>query len=195
MSTFSTSTKLAVLGFTLLASACSSYVKRDEFNTTVSELRGADKNINARLDALDGLMRDLQTKVASHDAAIVQLEGRIRIDLTTHFGFDDASLSNADKPALQDFASVIQKHHANVVITVEGFTDPAGSAAYNATLGKRRADAVRNYLLGTGALAAEKLRSVSYGEATNRQIVPGAWGAKGRENRRVALVIDFVPVS
>ena len=45
-----------------------------------------------------------------------------------------------------------------------------------------------------GALDALFLRAVSYGESRNRQIVPGAQGPgdAGVENRRVALVIDYV---
>jgi peptidoglycan-associated lipoprotein len=35
------------------------------------------------------------------------------------------------------------------------------------------------------------LRTVSYGEATNRQVRPGEIGDAGRDNRRVSLVIDF----
>ena len=31
----------------------------------------------------------------------------------------------------------------------------------------------------------------SYGEAEDRQINPGAWGAEGEANRRVTLVIDY----
>ena len=55
----------------------------------------------------------------------------------------------------------------------------------------RRAEAVRGYLQGSGALTGS-LRAVSYGEAVNRQVVPGAKGPgeEGMQNRRVALVIE-----
>jgi hypothetical protein len=35
------------------------------------------------------------------------------------------------------------------------------------------------------------LRTVSYGEDTNRQVRPGQIGPEGADNRRVSLVIDF----
>ena len=78
-------------------------------------------------------------------------------------------------------------------MTVEGFTDQAGSAEYNRLLGQRRAEAVRHYLVTTGGLQATNVRAVSYGEAVNRQVAPGATGpgAAGMENRRVALVVDY----
>jgi peptidoglycan-associated lipoprotein len=41
-----------------------------------------------------------------------------------------------------------------------------------------------------GNLSTKTLRTVSYGKARNRQVVPGAWGDKGAANRRVVLVIE-----
>ena len=77
------------------------------------------------------------------------------------------------------------------MVTVEGFTDPAGSASYNRHLGQKRAEAVRDYLVSTGGMAANQVRAVSYGEARNRQVEPGGTRDGGANNRRVALVIDF----
>ena len=82
-------------------------------------------------------------------------------------------------------------------MTVEGFTDPAGSAAYNQRLGQRRADAVKEYLATAGGFTSETLKAVSYGEVKKRQVVPGAKGPgdDGIENRRVALVIDHAAIA
>ena len=48
------------------------------------------------------------------------------------------------------------------------------------------------YLVGTGGLAADKVRALSYGEVQKRQVVPNAKGSgdSGLENRRVTLVIE-----
>src|SRR3546814_12275458 len=95
----------------------------------------------------------------------------------------DLTLREQDKPFLNEFASVIREHHPNVLVTVEGFADPAGSAAYNKRLGQRRAEAVREQLVQAGGLRADKVRAVSYGEDANRQVVAGAWGPEGEANR------------
>jgi peptidoglycan-associated lipoprotein len=92
---------------------------------------------------------------------------------------------------LDRFASVVREHYPDAVVTVEGFADPAGSAAYNRRLGQRRGESVRQYLTSDGQLGAERIRVVSYGEARERQVVPGAQGPNGLPNRRVALVIDY----
>ena len=74
---------------------------------------------------------------------------------------------------------------------MEGFTDPAGSTGYNQRLGKARAEAVREYLVGNG-LPEDSVRAVSYGKASNRQVNPGSWGEAGLANRRASLVVDRV---
>ncbi|GAB2661808.1 OmpA family protein [Arenimonas aestuarii] len=167
---------------------CASYVKRDEFDATVAELRAADQAQNQRLDQLQATMEE---RFGQYDARFAQFEGRLHVETTAHFAYGKAQVREADKPMLADFAKTLAEHHDGVVVTVEGFTDPAGSASYNQRLGQRRADAVRDFLVSQG-LAADQVRAVSYGEANNRQIRPGAWGDDGLANRRVALVIDFV---
>jgi peptidoglycan-associated lipoprotein len=166
---------------------CAGYVKRDEFDATIAELRATDQQQQQRLDQLQALM---EQRFGEYDARISQVEGRLRVETTAHFAVDDATLRDADKPMLDDFARVIRDHHPGVVVTVEGFTDPSGSAAYNKRLGQRRADAVRDYLVTQG-LPDAQVRAVSYGEDRNRQIHAGATGEQGLANRRVALVIDF----
>lgn len=167
---------------------CASYVKREDFDATVAELRAADQAQNQRIDQLQA---SLEERFRQYDTRIAQFEGRIHVETTAHFAYGKAEVREADKPMLADFAKTLSEHHQGVVVTVEGFTDPAGSASYNQRLGQRRAEAVRDFLVSQG-LSADQVRAVSYGEADNRQIRPGAWGDQGLANRRVALVIDFV---
>ena len=167
---------------------CASYVKRDEYDATIAELRANDARHDQRLDQIQST---LEKRFADYDARFAQFEGRLHVETTAHFAYGKAEVREADKPMLADFAKTLAEHHEGVVVTVEGFTDPAGSASYNQRLGQRRADAVRDFLVSQG-LAADQVRAVSYGEANNRQIRPGAWGDDGLANRRVALVIDFV---
>lgn len=197
------STKTIVtIALALSLSACASYVKRAEFDNTVADLRATDSalqssqgDLRAQLEQMQfrfaEMTDNLQGRFQSYDAQIAHLQGRIQVDMTANFGYDDATLRDEDKSALDEFAAVLRDFHPNVVVTVEGFTDPAGSAEYNKWLGMQRAKSVREYLIQSG-LDASKVRAVSYGEDTNRQITPGAWGENGRNNRRVALVIDYV---
>ena len=179
---------VALILAALALAACSKYIKRDEFDTTIAELQRTDQSLQQQIDALAG---DLRHRLDDHEARITALQGRIRVDAVALFDFDQATMRERDKPVLDEFATVIREHHPNVLITVEGFADPAGSAAYNKRLAQRRAEAVRDHLVRAGGLNPERVRAVGYGEDANRQVVPGAWGPEGEANRRAVLVIDY----
>jgi peptidoglycan-associated lipoprotein len=166
---------------------CSQYVKKTDFDAAITELRANDQK---QQQEIDSLTQEMQQRFAKYDAAITEMQGRVKVD-TAHFAFGDATLRDEDKPMLDDFAKVISQHHSDALVTVEGFTDPAGSAGYNRRLGMKRADAVRDYLVNTGGLSADKVRAVSYGEAKNRQVDEGKTHDEGQSNRRVTLVVDF----
>lgn len=174
---------------------CASYVKKTDFDAAMADLRSRDAAQQSQIDGLSGemaqLKAELQARFARYDKAIEEMAGRIRVDSGAHFAYDSAELREEDKAALDDFARVIREKHPGSLVTAEGFTDAAGSADYNRNLAQRRADAVRDYLVAQG-LSAERVRAVAYGEASNRQVVKGAWGDKGQPNRRVALVVDQV---
>ncbi len=187
-----------LLAAALLTTACASdqYVKRTEFDTTVSELRASDAGLANELegfrDQFTEMTRDLNTRFGDYDTTIANLQGRLRVEMSAHFGYDDDTLRAADKPALDEFAAVVSDYAPNVVVTVEGFTDPAGDPEYNRQLGLRRAKAVRDYLVNVGGLSPDSVRAVSYGEDAARMLQPGAWGEDGSANRRVSLVVDYL---
>lgn len=177
---------LCLLGIAL--GGCSQYVKKTDYDAAISELRANDQK---QQQEIDSLTQDMQQRFAKYGAQITALQGRISVDTAAHFAFGDATLRDEDKPLLDDFAKVISQHHADALITVEGFTDPAGSKGYNHRLGMKRADAVRDYLVSNGGLAGDKVRAVSYGESSNRQVETGKTRDEGASNRRVTLVVDF----
>jgi peptidoglycan-associated lipoprotein len=179
---------------TLALGGCANYVTKSDFDSTVAQLRAADQKQQQQLDQqqqqIEQISQQMKSEFSKYDAQITQLQGRIRVDTVSHFAFNSATLDAQDKQMLDGFAQVIREHHPDVLITVEGFADPAGTAAYNQRLGMRRAQAVRDYLIAQGMKAGD-LRAVSYGDARNRLVKPGAWGARGEVNRRVSLVVDF----
>lgn len=175
---------LAAAGLT----ACNYFVRRGEFGATIADLRATDAQLASQVEALLGDLNELARK---YDTAFSSLGGELRIDTVAYFPTGQATLAAETRKMLDDFAAAINANHANAMVTVEGFTDPAGPADLNARLGQQRAEAVREYLVTHGGLHPAQVQAVSYGEAENRQVVPGATGASGRENRRVALVIDY----
>ena len=202
----------SVLGVALGLSGCAAKVNRDDFNAEVARLRqevqAGDAQLGARIDStnqlvtdhtrrLDALDQELQAFRGEFNVSIERTKDMMKFNVPVHFEFSKSELREADRPVLERFASVVKEFYPGAIVTVEGFTDPAGSAAYNRRLGQRRADAVKEYLASAAGFEASQVKAVSYGEARNRQVVPGAMGPgdEGLENRRVALVIDHAAVA
>jgi peptidoglycan-associated lipoprotein len=203
---------LGAAGVLLGLAGCAPKVKRDEFNNEVARLREemqtGDKQVASRVDSveravadhsrrLDALEQELQAFRSEYKVSIEKVQGMLRFDVPVHFEFDSSELRENDRPVLDRFATVVKQYYPGALVTVEGFTDPAGSTAYNLRLGQRRADAVKEYLATAGGFTADSLKAVSYGKAKNRQVVPGAHGPgqTGEENRRVTLVVDHAAIA
>ncbi len=147
------------------------------------------RDIAAVRTDLTALRGELQTLRTEFGARITAMENSVKFALPVHFAFDDASVRAEDQAALERFATVVNRFYNGAEITVAGFADPAGSPRYNLDLSRRRAEAVRAYIVGKG-VSDQLVRTVGYGEA--RQVRPGAAGdAQGAElNRRVVFVIE-----
>ena len=191
---------------------CAAKVTRQDFNTEIAkvreEMQAGDRRVGTRIDStnllvndhtrrLDALDQELQAFRSEYNVSIEKLNGMLKFNVPVHFDFAKSELREADRPVLDRFASVVRDYYPGALVTVEGFTDPAGSVAYNKRLGQRRADAVKEYLATAGGFQAVQLKAVSYGESRNRQVVPGAKGPGdlGVENRRVTLVIDHAAIA
>jgi len=91
-------------------------------------------------------------------------------------------------PELDSAAEIINKYGEHIgMITIEGHTDSRGSVPYNQDLSERRANSVRDYLIGKG-VPAEKLKAVGYGEL--RPKVKEVSPETLLINRRVEFIVD-----
>lgn len=107
------------------------------------------------------------------------------------FGSSDLHISASEK--IRELASVLnQSYAANRQLVVEGHTDSLGSAEYNLSLSRWRAEAVKDELIFSG-VPASRIEAAWYGEsrplAPNRQ-PDGSDNPEGRErNRRVEVLV------
>ena len=161
---------------------------QDGDRAVADELNGRVAGVERRIAELE---TDLQQMERDFEVSIQRLEDELRFNVPVYFGFDDATVEAEDEDLLNRFGTVASKYYPEALITVEGFTDPSGEEAYNLHLGQLRADAVKAYLEESTPLMNE-IRAVSYGENTERLVMPEGMGpgTNGWQNRRVVLVID-----
>ncbi len=112
--------------------------------------------------------------------------GRIDGLKTVFFGYDQSNLSAEAKATLKMNAEWI-KSRPNVRMQIEGHCDNRGTIEYNISLGERRANAVKSYLVSVG-VNADRLSTISYGE--EKPIAMGDSDSDMARNRRA----NFVPV-
>jgi peptidoglycan-associated lipoprotein len=135
------------------------------------------------------LRKDLDSLRIEYGAKITALENGMQFALPVHFAYNDATIRDEDKAALDRFAKVATKYYPGSKITVEGFADPAGSVKYNLDLSKKRAASVQWYL-SSQAGVTDQIDAIGYGKT--RLVVPNASGDQpgADQNRRVVFVIE-----
>ncbi|MFC3118808.1 OmpA family protein [Jhaorihella thermophila] len=120
----------------------------------------------------------------------VSLQNRFAAEVPTtiNFAFDSAVI-NAEAARILDQQANWIRQFPEVRFRVYGHTDAVGSAAYNKQLGKRRAQAVVNYLASRGISRSRLEALVSYGES--QPLVPTP-NRERRNRRTVTEVSGFV---
>ena len=103
---------------------------------------------------------------------------------TVRFDFNEASLTSSAREQLAGNASCLESQEA-LKVQLVGHADERGSTLYNLSLGQRRADSVRQYLVNMG-ISSGRLATLSYGE--ERPEAPGQSESAWSRNRRVEFV-------
>ncbi len=111
----------------------------------------------------------------------------VKINEKVFFKFNKWDIDPRSFELLDDVASVINEVPEELHFRVEGHTDSKGSDKYNKNLSQKRADAVRNYLVGKG-VKANRLQAVGFGE---ERPIDSNRTADGRaRNRRVEFNVS-----
>jgi peptidoglycan-associated lipoprotein len=110
------------------------------------------------------------------------LQGRMQ---DIYFAFDSWSISSKGARYLEEDAKWL---HANPekALTIEGHCDQRGTQDYNLVLGKKRAEAAREYLVNLG-VPANRVKIVSYGK--ERPFCHNNNEECFQENRRSHMVV------
>ena len=102
------------------------------------------------------------------------------------FGYDSSDLDSDALELLQDQVAWL-KQNTNVSVTIEGHCDERGTREYNLALGEKRAQAVKNYLIGLG-VNPDRVSTISYGK--ERPAVVGSNDGAWAQNRRSVTIVN-----
>ena len=109
----------------------------------------------------------------------------LAIVTNVNFDFDSARIRNDSEAKLDRVVRILQDN-PGVRVRVEGHTDSTGPEKYNMDLSYRRAESVKNYLVGKG-IDANRLSVVGYGET--KPLVSNKTRAGRAVNRRVEFKV------
>ena len=102
------------------------------------------------------------------------------------FGYDSSDLDSDALELLQDQVAWL-KQNSDVSVTIEGHCDERGTREYNLALGEKRAQAVKNYLIGLG-INPDRVSTISYGK--ERPAVVGSNDGAWSQNRRSVTTVN-----
>jgi len=97
------------------------------------------------------------------------------------FEFDQYAIGAGAVPVLERNAALLKQAYKNSSVVIEGHCDERGTGKYNLELGKRRAQAVKTYLVDLG-VDASRIQIASYGKEKPfcAESSPSCW----QQNRR-----------
>lgn len=103
------------------------------------------------------------------------------------FGFDSWDLSEDAKAVLDKFVEMLIAQDKGVYLEIQGHTDSTGEEDWNLILGKRRAEAVMEYLHKEYNIPLHRMEVISYGSSAP---VGDNSTREGRaQNRRVVILV------
>lgn len=150
--------------------------------------------INARVKGYKPGQADVVLVAGETAEVVIRLEpakaelanNRIELKESVFFELGKATIQERSFALLQEVADVMAQYPQIQVLRVEGHTDSRGAAAANLELSKKRAAAVRDWLVAHG-VAKERVESEGFGETKplDAREVAEAW----EKNRRVDMVV------
>ncbi|MFQ6038882.1 MAG: OmpA family protein [Candidatus Aminicenantales bacterium] len=103
------------------------------------------------------------------------------------FAFDSYELSDEAKAALDAFVQKLIEMNRGVYLEIQGHTDSTGPEEWNLILGKKRAEAVQDYLHKKYRIPLHRMEVISYG--SEKPVGDNATREGRAQNRRVVILV------
>ena len=170
--------KFIISAFLVLFVAACATKPKDDADASGSGSTSSDSTVSA-----EGTISETSGSgiiSGSQEDLIVNVGDRV------YFGYDSSDLDSDALELLQDQVAWL-KQNSNVSVTIEGHCDERGTREYNLALGEKRAQAVKNYLIGLG-INPDRVSTISYGK--ERPAVVGSNDGAWAQNRRSVTLVN-----
>ncbi len=156
-----------------------------------------------RLKVHDDQLASIGDLIKQHDSQFKSVDGKIEEvkkltqgkliyketlrNSEAKFEFDSAKLGDQAKAMLDTFVQRLIAENKGIYIEIQGHTDSTGEESYNLMLGKKRADAVMEYLYRQHHIPLHRMEVISYG-SSNPVADNGTKDGRAM-NRRVEILV------
>jgi outer membrane protein OmpA-like peptidoglycan-associated protein len=172
------------------AEAADLTIRLDTLQARLAELERREAEAAAELlrrQDMERRLREVRAVFDPEEAEVVATDDQVTIRLSgLDFASGSAELAPRNAPLLTKLERVVREF-PDSRITIEGHTDNVGDDAANQVLSRRRAIAVRDYLLASVAMSADRISAMGFGK--DRPIAPNDTAEGRRRNRRIDVTI------
>lgn len=164
----------------------------DSLDARLAALELREAAVSAELRARqrrEQQFREVEAIFTPEEGEILRSEDRLILRLA---GLTFPSGSDEIRPEVFGLLTKVQRvirEFPEARIVVEGHTDSQGNESLNQSLSRRRAIAIREYLLSNIAMSADRITAVGYGES--RPVAPNNTEAGRARNRRIEITLTF----
>jgi len=170
--------------------------KVEGVESAVEESQKRIKEHDEKLATLGSLISQQESELSKFDSKIEEVKkyarGKLILQETirneeTKFKIDSYELSVEAKEKLDEFVKMLIAQDKGVYLEIQGHTDTTGPESWNLLLGKKRAEAVMEYLHKKYNIPLHRMEVISYGSSE-----PAAENTtrEGRvQNRRVEILV------
>ncbi|UCE41371.1 MAG: OmpA family protein [Candidatus Aminicenantes bacterium] len=174
--------------------------KVEGVETSVEENQKRIKEHDERLVTLGSLIKEQESEMSKQrtefDGKLSEVkkmaEGKLIFEEVlkndeAKFQFDKWDLSDEAKVALDKFVEVLIAQDKGVYLEIQGHTDTTGEEEWNLILGKRRAEAVMEYLHKKYNIPLHRMEVISYG--SDAPVGDNSTREGRAQNRRVVILV------
>jgi outer membrane protein OmpA-like peptidoglycan-associated protein len=174
--------------------------KVEGVETSVEENQKRIKEHDERLATLGSLVKEQETELSSQrtefDNRISEVkaaaQGKLIFQETLRneqakFKFDSYELNDEAQIALDAFVRKLVEENRGVYLEIQGHTDSTGPEDWNLILGKKRAEAVMEYLHKKYTIPLHRMEVISYGG--DQPVAENSTRDGRAQNRRVVILV------